>query len=113
MSKTIFITGASSGVGLASAKLFYEKGWNVVSTIRTPDNDSDLKELDSSRMLLLRLNLQDHSSIAPAVEAAVSKLNRIDLLLNNAGYGRSGIFETISREKIQEQFDVNLFGESF
>jgi NAD(P)-dependent dehydrogenase (short-subunit alcohol dehydrogenase family) len=110
MVQTIFITGTSSGIGLASARLFYEKGWNVVATMRSPDKDTELKALDPVRMLVLRLDLQELSSIAPAIDAAISKFERIDLLLNNAGYGQIGLFETISREEVQEQFDVNLFG---
>lgn len=110
MSKTIFITGASSGIGLASAKLFFEKGWNVVATMRSPDRDTELRTLDPTRMHVLRLDLQEQSSIKSAIEAAIIKFQRIDLLLNNAGFGQNGLFETISREQIQAQFDVNLFG---
>ncbi|KAL6306856.1 3-oxoacyl-reductase [Sparassis latifolia] len=106
----MFITGASSGIGLASAKLFFEKGWNVVATMRTPEKDTELKQLDSSRMLVLRLDVQDLDSIAPAVDAALAKFGTFDVLLNNAGYGQVGPFEMTPREKIQEQFDVNLFG---
>ncbi|KAH7906358.1 short-chain dehydrogenase reductase SDR [Hygrophoropsis aurantiaca] len=108
--RTIFITGASSGIGLASAKLFYEQGWNVIATMRTPEKDTELKTLDSSRILVNRLDLQDYSSIEPAIRAGIEKFKTINLLLNNAGYGQGGIFECIPRELVQEQFDVNLFG---
>ncbi|KAF8074157.1 short-chain alcohol dehydrogenase [Lyophyllum atratum] len=110
MAQTIFITGASSGIGLATAKLFFEKGWNVVATMRSPEKDTELTNLDPTRMLVLRLDVQDRSSIAPAIDAAIQKFQRINLLLNNAGYGQNGIFESITREQVQEQFDVNLFG---
>jgi NAD(P)-dependent dehydrogenase (short-subunit alcohol dehydrogenase family) len=110
MSKTIFITGASSGIGLASAKLFYGKGWNVVATMRSPEKDTELGELDSARVLILRVDLQDLKSINTAVESAINKFNKVDLLLNNAGYGQNGIFEMLSREQVQEQFAVNVFG---
>ena len=109
MPKTVFITGASSGIGLASAKLFHEKGWNVVATMRTPEN-SELYSLDTQRMLILPLDVRDLSAINAAVEAAVARFHGIDLLVNNAGYGQNGVFEMIPREKIQEQFDVNVFG---
>ncbi|GBE83669.1 Uncharacterized oxidoreductase [Sparassis crispa] len=110
MANTVLITGASSGIGLASAKLFFEKGWNIVATMRAPEKDTELKQLDPARMLVLRLDVQDLASIAPAVDAALAKFGTIDVLLNNAGYGQFGVFEMTSREKVQEQFDVNIFG---
>ncbi|KAF8074159.1 short-chain alcohol dehydrogenase [Lyophyllum atratum] len=90
MTQTIFITGASSGIGQASAKLFFEKGWNVVATMRSPDKDTELTKLDpAARMLVLRLDLNDLSSIAPAIDAAIQKFHRINLLLNNAGFAQN------------------------
>ena len=112
MPKTVFITGASSGIGLATARLFHERGWNVVATMRTPEN-SELTEKGDESMLVVRLDVQDSGSIESAVQAALAKFSKIDLLVNNAGYGQNGIFEMVSREKIQEQFDVNVFGSSF
>ncbi|KAJ7356706.1 short-chain dehydrogenase reductase SDR [Mycena albidolilacea] len=109
-SKTIFITGASSGIGLASAKLFYSIGWNVVATMRNPAADHELAKMGDSRMFVQRLDLQDFASIKPAIDAGIERFSTIDVLLNNAGYGQSGLFEAIPREKVQAQFDVNLFG---
>ncbi|KAJ7226122.1 short-chain dehydrogenase reductase SDR [Mycena pura] len=108
--KTIFITGSSSGIGLASAKLFHSVGWNVVATMRTPTPEYELVKMDDPRMFVQPLDLQDFASIKPAVDAGITKFGRIDVLLNNAGYGQSGLFEAIPRDKVQEQFDVNLFG---
>ncbi|KAK7691650.1 hypothetical protein QCA50_005049 [Cerrena zonata] len=109
MSKTVFITGTSTGIGLASAKLFFEKGWKVVATMRNPEG-SELKEFDPSRMFVLQLDVTDLSSIEQAIASAITKFGKIDLLINNAGYGQNGIFELISREQVKEQFDVNVFG---
>ncbi|KAJ7645657.1 short-chain alcohol dehydrogenase [Mycena polygramma] len=106
--RTIFITGASSGIGLASAKLFHEKGWNVIATMRNPV-DHELSKYPE-RMLSPRLDLQNFDSIKPAIDAGITKFSTIDVLLNNAGYGQNGLFEAIPRETVQEQFDVNLFG---
>jgi len=111
--KTIFITGTSSGIGLACAKLFFQKGWNVVATMRSPDKDVELRELvdpTSRRLLLLRLDLHDFSTIEPAVKAALDHFGKVDLLVNNAGYGQYGLFEMLTRKQIQEQFEVNVFG---
>ncbi|KAJ7480020.1 short-chain alcohol dehydrogenase [Mycena galericulata] len=108
--RTVFITGASTGIGLASAKLFHQKGWNVIATMRKPTSEHELNKIDKERMLVQRLDLQDFDSIKPAIEKGIEKFTTIDLLLNNAGYGQNGLFEAIPREKVQEQFDVNLFG---
>ncbi|KAJ7051227.1 short-chain dehydrogenase reductase SDR [Mycena amicta] len=109
--KTIFITGSSSGIGLACAKLFHSLGWNVVATLRAPSSAHELFNVDDQqRMLVLRLDVQDLASIQSAVDEAISKFGKVDVLVNNAGYGLGGLFEAIPREQVQEQFDVNVFG---
>lgn len=112
--KTIFITGSSSGIGLASALLFHSLGWNVVATMRTPSNaPAALASLSSDpRVLLARLDLTDYASIEPAIKQGIEKFGKVDVLLNNAGYGQQGLFEAISREKVQAQYNVNVFGPS-
>lgn len=108
MKKTILITGASSGIGRAAVKRFAKNGWNVVATMRTPANEMELTQL--SDVLVTRLDVQDHRSIDEAIGAGLAHFGRIDALINNAGYGQYGLLEATPREKIQEQFDVNLFG---
>lgn len=93
MPRTIFITGASSGTGLASARLFYSKGWNVIATMRKPESCTELRDLESDRLLLLWVDVTDLSSIRSAVTAGISTFGRIDVLLNNAGYGGSGAIQ--------------------
>ena len=108
MSKTILITGASSGIGRATAKHFHTQGWNVVATMRAPDKETELTQLD--RVLVTRLDVQDAASIDAAVAAGLTRFGHIDALLNNAGYGAYGPLEATSLEKIRRQFDVNVLG---
>jgi NAD(P)-dependent dehydrogenase (short-subunit alcohol dehydrogenase family) len=108
MKKTVLITGASSGFGKTAAKLFAGNDWNVVATMRTPDNEKDLVGL--SDVLVTRLDVQDRMSINEAIEVGIARFGRIDALINNAGFGLFGVFEATPREKVQEQFEVNVFG---
>jgi NAD(P)-dependent dehydrogenase (short-subunit alcohol dehydrogenase family) len=108
MNQTILITGASSGIGKASARFFAGKGWNVVATMRAPAKGEDLAALP--RILVTRLDVQDRGSIDTAIAAGIEHFGRIDALVNNAGYGQYGLFEAISPEKARQQFDVNVFG---
>ena len=108
MSKTILITGASSGIGKETAKLFQSKGWNVIATMRNPENEIELKQLD--HVLVTKLDVLDLDSIHAAFKEAIQKFGSIDVLLNNAGYGAYGPLETFSREKIIRQFNTNVIG---
>jgi NAD(P)-dependent dehydrogenase (short-subunit alcohol dehydrogenase family) len=108
MKKTILITGTSSGLGKTAAKYFSARGWNVVATMRTPEQEKDLTGLED--VLVTRLDVQDRESIQRGIEAGIARFGKIDALINNAGFGLFGVFESISREKIQEQFDINVFG---
>ena len=108
MKKTVLITGASTGIGLAAARVFAGNDWNVIATMRQPAADSELARLPG--VLVTRLDVQDRESIDAAVADGVERFGRIDALINNAGFSLFGVFEAISREKIQEQFDVNVFG---
>jgi NAD(P)-dependent dehydrogenase (short-subunit alcohol dehydrogenase family) len=108
MPQTIVITGASSGIGKATAKLFVAKGWNVVATMRDPAAEKDLTP--SATLKLIPLDVQDPTSPPAAVLAATQAFGRIDVWLNNAGYGAIGPLEAGTRAQIQRQFDVNVFG---
>lgn len=105
MAQTLFITGASSGIGRATAEHFFEQGWNVVATMRKP---SGLK--DDPRWLELPLDVTDGASILAALEATFARFGQIDVLVNNAGYGLVGTFESMDEAQVQRQFETNVFG---
>jgi NAD(P)-dependent dehydrogenase (short-subunit alcohol dehydrogenase family) len=108
MAQTILITGASSGIGRSTAGLFHEKGWNVVATMRSPDQETELTALDN--VLVTRLDVTDPSSIQSAIDAAAAEFGQIDVLLNNAGYGAYGPLEATPDANIERQFDTNVIG---
>lgn len=108
MTKTVLITGTSSGLGRATARLFYAKGWNVIATMRTPELETEFNSLD--RMLVTRLDVLDTASIQQAVDAGITRFGHIDVLINNAGYGTYGPLEATSLEAIRRQFEVNALG---
>lgn len=108
MNKTILITGASSGIGKETAKLFQSKGWNVIATMRNPENEKELSQLDN--ILVAKLDVLDLDSIQKAFSEGVEKFGSIDVLLNNAGYGAYGPLEAFSRDKILRQFNTNVIG---
>ncbi|KIC17291.1 SDR family oxidoreductase [Leisingera sp. ANG-Vp] len=108
MPQTILITGASSGIGKATARLFADGGWNVVATMRNPEDAEDLAE--RANVLVAALDVTKPGTIAKAVDLALSTYGRIDVLLNNAGYGAYGPLEAFPMERIERQFATNVIG---
>ncbi len=108
MAKTILITGASSGIGRASALYFAEKGWNVAATMRDPLKAD--AALQHPQISVFALDVTDAGSIASAVAATLARYQRIDVLLNNAGYALFGPMEASDSGQIQQQFATNFFG---
>jgi len=107
MQQTIFITGASTGLGNATAKLFQSKGWNVIATMRNPEKETELNQLDN--VTLLPLDVTNLEQIKSTVANAIS-LQSIDVVFNNAGYGLMGALESLSDEQILRQINTNLLG---
>ncbi|PAX47326.1 SDR family oxidoreductase [Brunnivagina elsteri] len=108
LNKTILITGTSSGIGLETAKIFQNQGWNVVATMRNPDQNSELAKLPN--ILCLPLDVTQTQTIQTAIDGAIARFGTIDALVNNAGYGLIGVFEACSPEEIERQFATNVFG---
>src|SRR6185312_959030 len=102
MKKTIFITGASSGFGRETVKLFHTKGWNVIATMRSPEKETELSEL--SNILISKLDVTDKVSIQSAIKEGTEKFGSIDVLVNNAGYGALGAMEAATEEQVRQQF---------
>lgn len=107
MSKTVLITGASSGLGRATAQRFLDEGWNVVATMRSLQNNPFET---SDRLMVTPLDVTDSKSIATAIDAAIERFVNIDVLVNNAGFGAFGPLESSSMDTIRRQMDVNVFG---
>ncbi|GAB4048736.1 SDR family oxidoreductase [Spirosoma litoris] len=107
MKKTIFITGASTGIGKATAKLFAAKGWNVIATLRKPEAESELNLLDN--ITLMPLDVTDREQIKETTRKALS-LGDIDVVFNNAGYALMGALEATTDEQLVQQMETNFLG---
>lgn len=106
--RTVLITGSSSGFGKLTAKTFAAEDWNVVATMRRPDEETDLINGDS--MLVAALDVTDADSIDGAVSAAIDRFGTIDVLVNNAGYGGNSLFEASTDTQLRAMFETNVFG---
>jgi len=104
--KVVLITGASRGIGLATAKTLSEKGYKVYGTIR---NGTPVMPLNKNLNFEV-LDVTDSLSIQQIVSKIIQKEGRIDVLINNAGYGLGGPLEHVDVKEVQEQFDVNFLG---
>jgi NAD(P)-dependent dehydrogenase (short-subunit alcohol dehydrogenase family) len=106
--KTVLVTGSSSGIGRATAELFAARGWSVAATMRAPERAGALAATE--RVRVFRLDVTDPASIEQAVAAVVAEFGRIDVLVNNAGYGLIGAFEAMSEEQVRRQVETNFIG---
>lgn len=106
--KTIVITGASSGIGKATAKYFAEKGWKVAATMRHPEKETELNKLE--QVTCFRMDVTDSASIQTAYEEIKKCYGTIDVLLNNAGYCLFGPLELSTEEQIRKTYDMLLVG---
>ncbi|KQB43395.1 SDR family oxidoreductase [Flavobacterium aquidurense] len=105
MQKTIFITGASSGLGKSAAKLFQSQGWRVIATMRNPEKESELNKLKD--VVVLPLDVTNLDQII-SITKKVTNLYSVDVVMNNAGYGLIGVLESLNDDQIQRQITTNL-----
>ena len=108
MKKVVIITGASRGFGELIAKKFQKEKFQVIATMRNVDSSPSLMELDN--VDIKKLDVTNKSDIKNVVDFTIKKYGRIDILINNAGYGAFGLLEEASEQEIRNQFDVNYFG---
>ncbi|MCU0955000.1 MAG: SDR family NAD(P)-dependent oxidoreductase [Hyphomicrobium sp.] len=108
--RTILITGCSSGIGRASARVMKARGWRVIATARTDDDLAALRR--DAGVEALRLELSRTESIADCVDKTLTLTGgRLDTLFNNAAYGQMGAVEDLTTDLLRQQFEVNLFGQ--
>jgi NAD(P)-dependent dehydrogenase (short-subunit alcohol dehydrogenase family) len=105
-----FITGTSSGFGQALAAAALDRGANVVATARQPDRIADLQRRFPDRAITLPLDVTDAAQARAAIDAAVRAFGRIDVVVNNAGYGALGALEELTDDELHRQFETNVFG---
>ncbi|MBB3655216.1 NAD(P)-dependent dehydrogenase (short-subunit alcohol dehydrogenase family) [Rhizobium sp. BK650] len=110
MSKVWLITGSSRGLGRALAKAVLEAGDKLVATARDPGQLADLVGAYGSRILALPLDVTDEAAAEAAVKTAVKTFGRLDVLVNNAGYGNVAPIEDTSLADFRAQIETNLFG---
>ncbi|MEV5437251.1 oxidoreductase [Streptomyces sp. NPDC052682] len=109
-SRTWLVTGASRGLGRAITEVALEAGDSVVATARRPQTLDDLAARYGDRVLPLALDVTDRAAVLATVAEAAERAGRIDILLNNAGYGLAGAVEEVDERQVRDQFDVNFFG---
>ena len=105
--KTIFITGASSGIGKATAELFSANGWQVIATMRNPEKRKDLAGLPN--VVVMPLDVTDTEQIKETCHKALEQYD-VDVLFNNAGYGIMAPLEAFSEADIRKLFDTDVIG---
>jgi NAD(P)-dependent dehydrogenase (short-subunit alcohol dehydrogenase family) len=104
------ITGCSTGFGRELARLVLARGWRAVVTARHPEQVADLAEGHGDRILVLPLDVTRHDQVEACVAAAKQKFGRIDVLVNNAGYGYLAAIEEGEDEAVRAMFETNFFG---
>ena len=107
--KVWFVTGGNKGIGAAIVKEALAQGYNVVAAARKPQEAEQNLGLHPN-LLIVKLDICDDEQVLTAVSATMERFGRIDVLVNNAGYGLLGYFEEMSEDSIRQQIETNVFG---
>ena len=113
ITRVAVVTGSSSGIGFETSLMLARNGFQTYATMRDPDKGENTKSIATKENLPIhieQLDVTDNKSVINAIQAIVSKANRIDVLVNNAGYALTGAFEDLAIEEIKAQYETNLFG---
>ncbi|GAB4039199.1 oxidoreductase [Spirosoma jeollabukense] len=105
-----FVTGASKGLGLSLVKQLLSQGFSVAATSRNTDDLRQAVGISDTRFLPLAVDLKTEASVAEAINTTIDHFGRIDVVVNNAGYGLLGSIEELTDQEARENFDVNVFG---
>ena len=111
--KVAIVTGSSSGIGYATSLMLARNGFYTYASVRNSNKSTSLQSTADAEKLplkLIQLDVTDDRSVNDAIEKIVSEKGRIDVLVNNAGYGLFGAFEDLSLDDIKAQFETNFFG---
>ena len=111
--KIAVVTGSSSGIGFETSLLLARNGFSTYATMRNLDKSQaiiDLKEKEKLPLEVLELDITDELSVKEAIHKIINDQEKIDVLVNNAGYALVGPFEELSIEEFKEQFETNVFG---
>ncbi|NKF21476.1 oxidoreductase [Solimonas marina] len=109
-SKTLFITGVSSGFGRALAEAALAAGHRVIGTVRHAEAAASFEALNATRAFARVLDVTDFAAVERTIAGVETDIGSIDVLVNNAGYGHEGVMEESSLDDMRRQFDVNVFG---
>ncbi|RMQ47611.1 putative short-chain dehydrogenase/reductase [Pseudomonas cichorii] len=110
MSKIWFITGSSRGFGRRFLEAALSRGDKVAATARNPDSLADLAAAHGDAILPIALDVTDKAAVTAAVKQAHEHFGRLDVVVNNAGYGVFGLVEELTEQDVRTQFDTNVFG---
>lgn len=108
--KTWFITGASKGLGLSLVKQLLNQGYQVAATSRSLQDLTSAVGNNNTDFLPLTADLKSPDSVEKAITAVIDRFGKIDVVVNNAGYGQAGSLEELSDKEARDNFDINVFG---